>query len=735
MIKRNTKRQLVINMFLLIIFTMGIGYAYLTSNLNINGTTEIAGNVWDIHFENIKITDGSVIAVNPTIINSNKDAVTYSIKLERPKDYYEFTVDVVNAGTLPGKVSISNLSGIDSQYLNIIDYSIKYIGGAPVNVGDILNAGRTKKIQVRVFYKDDIISSDLPSSNINLNLSYTLQYVQSNEEEILPVIDTYDSILKSTYLSTTYRDNIKTITLSGIIDEPDNVVESWDIGVEQNGNVMAYLVTNSEDNTMYDLYIQGDGGLVANPNSEKLFLRLSNLEKINNLNMLDTSDVTSMYTMFFNCSKIKSLDLSNFNTSSVTNISGIFASNDDENGMLLEEIKGLESFDTGNVTNMAAAFQNCMHLININLSNWDTSNVTNMNWLFNGCENLKIIQGIETFNTGNVENMNYLFKNCQKLETLDLSGWITPKVIGMYSMFNNCKLLRELDISNFNTSNVTDMGFMFSNCNVLENLNVSNFNTDKVESMKAMFNNCNMLESLNLSSFNTINVTDMSFIFSDCKVLESLDVSSFNTSNVENMKAMFNNCYALKSLNLSSFNTINVTDMSFLFNNCASLESIIGIAGFNTGKVENMESTFYGLKADIHLNLNSWDTSNVTSLRWTFGHSEGIKELHVSNWNVEKVTDMYGAFYLSTLTELDLSGWNTRSVQNINRLFNAAHDLSIVDMRNFDFSSVIDDWTYYAYVFNANSANILITVKDQTSKEWIQTRFTNLTDANVVIAT
>ena len=183
--KRNShKKNLSISIILLLILVIGIGYAYLTSNLSISGTTGIVGNSWDIHFENLNVKDGSVTAINPATISNSTTDITYSIRLEKPKDYYEFTVDVKNDGTLPGKVSISTLNGITSEAAPVIDYTITYINGTSVNIGDILNASSKKTIRVRVFYKDDISATDLPGSNLNLSLTYTLQYVQSDEEEI-----------------------------------------------------------------------------------------------------------------------------------------------------------------------------------------------------------------------------------------------------------------------------------------------------------------------------------------------------------------------------------------------------------------------------------------------------------------------------------------------------------------------------------------------------------------------
>ena len=45
----------------------------------------------------------------------------------------------------------------------------------------------------------------------------------------------------------------------------------------------------------------------------------------------------------------------------------------------------LSNFNTNNVTNMSGMFLGCSSLTNINLSNFNNSKVTNMNGMFYGC--------------------------------------------------------------------------------------------------------------------------------------------------------------------------------------------------------------------------------------------------------------------------------------------------------------------------------------------------------------
>lgn len=64
---KNSKLSLVVILLLMVI---SVGFAYLTTTLNINGSTLIRGNSWDVHFENITITDGSVTATSEPEIES-----------------------------------------------------------------------------------------------------------------------------------------------------------------------------------------------------------------------------------------------------------------------------------------------------------------------------------------------------------------------------------------------------------------------------------------------------------------------------------------------------------------------------------------------------------------------------------------------------------------------------------------------------------------------------------------
>ena len=80
----------------------------------------------------------------------------------------------------------------------------------------------------------------------------------------------------------------------------------------------------------------------------------------------------------------------------------------------------LSNLNTSKVTNMLNMFRDCSSLTSINLSNFNTTNVANMQSMFGSCISLTSLD-LSNFNTTNVTNMNDMFYNCIKLQSLTLS--------------------------------------------------------------------------------------------------------------------------------------------------------------------------------------------------------------------------------------------------------------------------------------------------------------------------
>lgn len=187
------------------------------------------------------------------------------------------------------------------------------------------------------------------------------------------------------------------------------------------------------------------------------------------------------------------------------------------------EIMGTEFLNTSEVTTMYHMFFNNVALRGdaLDLSHFDTRKVTNMAGMFYGCTELTSID-VSKFNTSNVVSMQEMFGNCSSLKQLDLRNFDTSKVTSMVNMFAGCTALESIDMSKFNTSSLENMDGMFNGCRSLTSLDLSSFDTQNVTNMDHLFFNCNSLETIyagNKWDTSNVNQAFSRDLFSGCSSL------------------------------------------------------------------------------------------------------------------------------------------------------------------------------------------------------------------------
>ncbi len=138
-------------------------------------------------------------------------------------------------------------------------------------------------------------------------------------------------------------------------------------------------------------------------------------------------------------------------------------------------------------------FSGCSSLTSLDVSGWDTSSVTNMSSMFSGCSSLASLD-VSGWDTSSVTRMNGMFFGCSQLSSLDVSAWDTSSVTLMGGMFQGCSSLVTVDVSAWDTSSVTQTLSMFQGCSSLASLDVSAWDTSSVESAYNMFSGCSSLE-------------------------------------------------------------------------------------------------------------------------------------------------------------------------------------------------------------------------------------------------
>ena len=421
-------------------------------------------------------------------------------------------------------------------------------------------------------------------------------------------------------------------------------------------------------------------------NMKRMFAQNSSLTDLN-LNGFNTKKVTNMYAMFEYCYYITSLDLSSFDTSSVTDMERMFYYCQN-----LEDLTSTAGWDTSKVTSMQYMFCYDSKLAALDVSSWDLSNVTTLYEMFYYCQALTSID-LSQSNMSKLEDASYVFYDCTGLKSAKFGNATTSKLTNVNGLFQYCENLESVDVSTLNTSSVTNMSNMFNLCKLLKSIDVSHFDTSNVTTMYDMFVCCYALESIDVRNFNTSNVQDFGYMFAYCSALTELDVSNFDTSNAQDLSGLFSGCSGLTSLNVSNFNTGSAIDMSYMFNGCSGLTSL-DLKDFDTTNVtsyDGLEYMFGGCTNLASLDLSSFDTYNVKNIRGMFQNCSALTSLNVSNFDTSNVLYMSSMFSgCSGLTGLNLSNFNTENVITMYYMFYGCSGLTSLDLRNFDTSNVTD---------------------------------------------
>ena len=257
---RNKKKS-QISVLLLILLGLSIGFAALATTLKINGSATITKNTWNIYWDNIANQD----VVTPTTseivsedANHPNNIVTFEVTFDKPGDYYEFTVDAVNAGTLDAEII-----GIEKKYNDTVipeeedpnnrvvptylKYEVTYADGSAIAIGNKLAKApnptavppvyTTKTYKIRVEYdKDAVTNADINNQvgNVTHEFSFKVDYGQAT-----PSGDEED-------------DSAIAARIAEIEADPDEYrnadqsVSNPDIGLDENGNVINLDLWKSE---------------------------------------------------------------------------------------------------------------------------------------------------------------------------------------------------------------------------------------------------------------------------------------------------------------------------------------------------------------------------------------------------------------------------------------------------------------------------------------------------------
>lgn len=159
----------------------------------------------------------------------------------------------------------------------------------------------------------------------------------------------------------------------------------------------------------------------------------------------------------------ETLDVSLYDTSNVVILTEAFSHCNN-----LREITGLEYWDTSRVDNANGMFSGCSKLKKIDISNFNFTKCHYIINFFAGCTNLEEINGLEKLGHTKAVSLTGIFMKCEKLNELDLSNWDLKNVKDISYMFNDCNMIKSINFTGWNTSRIFYTSELFDGCRRLE---------------------------------------------------------------------------------------------------------------------------------------------------------------------------------------------------------------------------------------------------------------------------
>jgi surface protein len=428
----------------------------------------------------------------------------------------------------------------------------------------------------------------------------------------------------------------------------------------------------------------------------------------------------------------------NIVTTLMTDMSNLFQSNAFN--------EPIASWDTSNVTNMSVMFWG---LFNQPIGTWNTSNVTSMASMFSGAGAFN--QPIGTWNTSNVTRMDLMFYGASAFNAT-IGTWNTSKVNYVAFMFHNAIAFNQ-PIGAWNTGAITNMSLMFTGA-IAFNQPIGSWNTSAVTAMQQVFDGATAFNQP-IGTWNTSLVTTMDKMYYNASVFNQ-NISAWNVANVivkpptdfstgspltaqnspvwvttpivqdgttfkyigdptvvptstplyiyanptgsgmqwyavvkQGMKTAIST-YATSAATsftppgesspvvLARIVTTLMTDMSSLFNNRDTVFSNLPkqyVNSWDTSNVTSMVSMFkdngqFGSAGGT--NIGSWNTANVTNMSEMFMNVTSTFSSTIGSWNTAKVNNMAYMFSGATKFNQGIGSWNTSAVLNMAGIFQNA---------------------------------------------------------------
>ena len=346
------------------------------------------------------------------------------------------------------------------------------------------------------------------------------------------------------------------------------------------------------------------------------------------------------------------------------------------------------------ITDMSSMFQDCPYLTEIDLHNISTGPLENIASMFKNLPNVQKITLPNIFHTAAVTDFSSFLADNIRLATLENGDKIKlTSATDTNHMFANTISLDIKDfIHHIESENITDASYMFYRTTSSQNTTVpTTFKTNHISNMKDMFGGFKV-PLLDISNMNFDSATTMEEMLSGANPDEiTLDDNKYSAQQIiwpdhpveapylASLRGLYKGNHYLGQIVFPKINSHSLTDLGYMFSELGTRITRLDFTGLDTSLVENTEGMFTYDTFDFAPVKIAFDTSNVKNMQSMFYYTttqDGTIDL--TGLNVSNVVTMSNTLGSSYLEVIDLTGWDTSSVEDMSHMFDYSNRLNTV---------------------------------------------------------
>ena len=289
-------------------------------------------------------------------------------------------------------------------------------------------------------------------------------------------------------------------------------------------------------------------------------------------------------------------------------------------------------------------------------------------------------KSVQIYFNSNLNDLSYFLSYNEDLEEADI-----PSECQITDHFK--KHIVTIDLSELVSTNITSTAKMFKGYSALTRINFFDMRSINILSMSEMFYGCSSLNEIDFSVFSTSSVTDMSYMFYGCTAFNSIHFYNFDTSSVTSMEYMFAECTSLKSINLRTFTTTQLQTVKGMFSGCSLLESM-DFTFFDTDSLTNLDYMFSNCVSLTSLHFFYFYGPNlIETMNYVFNNCNSLKIIDLSNFETTTVTSMNGIFAdCTSLIELEIPNFYMQQLMENTDVFKNVNKLRYINIENMKYN-------------------------------------------------